>query len=100
MPTLIDLKDVIIQALSSHLNLGHAEVTKPAYFIWRNFIRSSLDHQPDVAVMGGFINPVSFLECSDFYFLFLQKGGGNGGQGIHCIKAALDEPFLIIAAVR
>ncbi len=55
MSALVDLKNVIVQALGTHLHLGHAEVTQPADFIGRDLVGAGLDDKSHVSVMGGLV---------------------------------------------
>src|SRR6266540_3308227 len=106
MSTLVDLEDMIIQTLRTHLNLSHTEMTQPANLIRSDFVGSRLNDKPYVAVMSGFVNCLRLfkfsltrpLDCFAISRGEPHRGASrrDGGEGIHRVKATLDKPFLII----
>ena len=59
MPTFVDLEDVIVEALRTHLHFGHAEGTQPTQFFRIDFVWACFDNKSYITVMGGFVDGVS-----------------------------------------
>ena len=82
----VEGQNAVIQALGAHLHLGHAQAAQPGQLRRVDLVRAGLDHQADVAAGGSLVDLVR-----------LDQGGRIAP--IQGIEAALDEPFLVIAAV-
>ncbi len=55
MAPLVHFQDTVVQALRTHLDLGHTQVPQPAQFIRRDLVRTRLDHQSYIPVHRAFI---------------------------------------------
>ena len=85
VPAFVDFQNVVIQALRAHLHLGHAQVAQPADLVWRDLVGAGFDHQPHVAVGGGFVErsglrPVRRESISHLHFR-ISLVPGKGAKG-------------------
>ncbi len=99
MAALVDLQDVVVQALRAHLHLGHAQVTQPADLVRRDLIGPGLDHQSHIAMGGRFVDGLDQVQIDHGTFCPLRFFRRDVLNFIHRIEAALDKPFLIIPSV-
>ena len=64
VPALVDRENMVVQALGTHLHFGHAEIAQPAELLWCDLIRTRLNDQADIPVMGSFIERMSPFKLS------------------------------------
>jgi len=82
----VELENPVVQRLRAHLYLGHAKVAQPGQLFRGDLVRAGLDHQADVAVKRGLVKVLGFRQGWRFDL-------------VHGVETALDEPFLVVAAV-
>src|SRR6266498_5348925 len=100
MSAFVEFQNTIIQTLSAHLHLGHAEMPQPANFIGRDFIGACFNDKPNVTMLSRFIDGLSLFQFSLTRPLDTLSHWERGwGEGIHRVKAAFDKPFLVIAPI-
>ena len=60
MTALIQLKDMIIQTLNSHLDFGHTQCTEPDQFGRVDFVRPGFNRETHIPMDSGFVDKLGF----------------------------------------